>query len=79
MNPAGLVERNGERLGGGLDMLGRLVALQRAPLEDGGLGGALGLGVVVFKGEQEGLVGVAGKGPDVFAGGEGAVAQTKES
>ena len=37
-------------------------------------------GVVVFKREEEGLIGVAGEGPDVLAGGEGAVAaQTKES
>jgi hypothetical protein len=77
VNSAGLVERDRKRLGGGLDMLGGLVPLQRAPLEDGGFLRALRLGVVVFKGEEEGLIGVAGKGPEILAGGEGAIPRDK--
>ena len=73
VNPPGLVEGDGKRLGGGLDMLGGLVSLQRAPLEDGGFLRALRLGVVVFKREEEGLVGVRRKGPEIVAGGEGAI------
>ena len=72
-NAGGLVERDGTRLGGRLDVLGGLTALQRAPLEDGGLGRAPGLGVVVLKGEEQGLVGIAGKRPEILAGGEGPV------
>ena len=48
---AGFVQGNGERFRRRLDMRDRVIALQRPPLEDGGLRGALGLGIVVFKGE----------------------------
>ena len=30
-------------------------------------------GVVVFKGEQEGMIRISGKGPEIVAGGEGAI------
>ena len=74
VDSAGLVKGNRQRLGGGLDMLLRLVALQRAPLEDGGPGRALMLGVVVFEREEEGLIGVSGERPQVLARGKRAVA-----
>src|SRR5579862_8001676 len=67
VDAAGVIKRNRQRLGGGLHMLLRLAALQRAPLEDGGFGRALMLGVVVFQREEQGLVGVGGKRPDILA------------
>jgi hypothetical protein len=46
VNIAGLVEGDGKRLRRRLDMGDRLIALQRPPLEDGGLAGALALGII---------------------------------
>ena len=77
VNPAGFIQRDGKRLGGGLDMLRRLVSLQRAPLEDGGFLRALRFGVVDFKREEEGLIGVRCEGAEIVAGGEGAVSCDK--
>ena len=76
---AGFVQRDGERLGGRLDMLDRAVAFQRPALEDGGLGGAFGFGIVGFEREQERLVGVAREGLDVLARDSGPYLRTKES
>jgi hypothetical protein len=46
---AGLVERDGERFSGRLDMLDRLVPFERAAFENGGLGSAIRCRVVVFE------------------------------
>ena len=48
-------------------MLHRAAALQRAPLEDGRLGGSPGYGIVSLQGEKQRLVGVARKSLDVLA------------
>ena len=52
VNSPHLVERDRKRLGGGLDMLGMLVLLQRAPFEDGGFLCAPRFGVVDFKRQE---------------------------
>ena len=77
VNSSDLIQGDGKRLGGGLDMLGSLVPLQSSPREDGGFGRALRLGVVIFKGEEEGLIGIAGKCPQILARREGAIARNE--
>ena len=50
VDSAGFVEGDGKGLSRGVDMFGRFVFLQRALLEDSGLGRTLMLGIIVFKG-----------------------------
>jgi hypothetical protein len=49
MNSSDLIEGDGKRLGGGLDMVRRFVPLHRAPFEDGGFLRVPRLGVVDLK------------------------------
>src|SRR5580692_11526957 len=65
-NCAGLIERHGERLSSGLDMLNGLVALQRPAVKYSRPGSGFGLGVVVFQRKQERLIGIAGESPDIL-------------
>jgi hypothetical protein len=73
IDPAGFVERNGQRFGRGLDMLDRTVALQSAAFKDRGFGRAFGFGVVGFEREQQRMVRVAEEGPEIIAPGERSV------
>jgi hypothetical protein len=79
VDSAGVVKRNRERLGRRLDVLCGFAALQRAPLEDRGFLRALRFGVVVFKGEEQGLIGISGERAEIHAAGEGPYLETNES
>ena len=63
---AGLVQRYSKGFAAGINVLGRFVFFQRALMEYGGLRAPLRFRVVVFKGKQEGLVGISGKSAHVL-------------
>lgn len=71
VNSPGLVQGNGKRPGGALDMLRRSVLLKGTPLEDGGLSRLLRIGVIVFERQKERPIGVGCEGPAVLPVGEG--------
>ena len=77
MDFAGLVQRDGQRLGRRLDVLDRLVPLQRPPLENRRLGSPPCFRLVGFQRQQQRLVGIAREGLEVLARGQRAEAQNK--
>ena len=63
---AGFVQRNGEGFGGGFDVVYGAVTVERPAFEDGGLGGAFGVGIVSFEREKKRVIGVARESLDVL-------------
>ena len=78
MDVSGFIKGDGQCLSCGLDMLRDFAPFQGPPLKDRSLGGASGIGVVVFEGQQEGKVGIIREGTGIVTRGQRTVAKVTD-